>query len=120
MKDMKNQDIGLVGILTTYIDEHPEIVKCKDDSDCIDCDNYCIFNDTIPKSMELWDYEIKDVDAEVSFNEVRLDILVEASIYLLTGDDQDDGNEIVKHFHVEAMLDFAQFQVKYVGVSVEE
>ena len=44
-----------------------------------------------------------------------------ATIYVsLTDDSQDDGNEITKYFHVEAILDFDQFQIKCVGVSVEE
>ena len=121
MKDMKRQDMGIFNILTQYIDSHSENENCEDNRGCIDCGNDCILNGTIYKRMELWDYEIKDVNTEISFNEITLDILVVATIYVsLTGDSQDDGNEITKYFHVEAILDFDQFRIKCVGVSVED
>ena len=121
MKNMKKQDTGLTSILIKYIEEHHEVWKQKTNSDCIDCENDCYFNDTISKSMELWDYEIKDVYIESSFNEVKLDMVVASTVYLSSaGSNQDDGNEITKHFQVEVILDFDQFQIKCVGVSVED
>lgn len=121
MKNIEKSSKGIAHIISKYIEDHPEIVKCTDNIDCTECEQECYFNTEIPKNMELWDYEIQDVDAEFSLNEVRLDILVAATIYVsLPGDYQDDGDEITTDFHVEVVLDLGQFRIKSVGVSVEE
>ncbi|WP_155838089.1 hypothetical protein [Butyrivibrio sp. FCS014] len=121
MKDIEKTSKGLVHIISKYIVEHPEIVRCTDNIDCTECEQDCYFNTEIPKNMELWDYEIQDVDAEFSHNEVRINVLVVATIYVsLPGDYQDDGDEISTDLHLEVVIDLGQFQIKSVGVTLKE
>ena len=111
----------LADIITKYIEENSEIGKWTDDTELADCEHKYICNPALPQNIELWDYEIKNSEAVVSYNEVKLDILVEALLHVsITGIDLEEGDEITKHFRIETILDFDQFKIKHVGVLAED
>lgn len=101
--------------LSSYINDHMDQLFC-------DVDEYegeSDFYNYIPKDVELWNYEIKEiVTTGVGADELVLEILVETELFVYMYGRDYDGEQVEKSFRVKAYLDFAESQIKYIGIEM--
>lgn len=123
----ERQDRGLYDFLFSYIMDHPEQFQYDKDccGDCSKCGVEKMGNCVIPKpeDIELFDYDIKDISAEsTGLDIVTLDITIEAhvDVYKFGRDYQDEPDQITEWYHMEACLDFGEFQIKCLEISLYE
>ena len=121
MKNTSEQhDRGLYDFLASYIMDHPE--NFQHDKECCDCGAEQISNCMIPnpEDVELYDYDIRSISPRsIGLDTIILDILIKAHIdvYRL-GKYQDEPEQITEWYHMEAYLDFGDFQIKCLAISI--